>query len=84
MGLDSDEGKGSDDDDEEEEEEEQEQENQGYGRGHRPRRAFDPFGSQFARISFLGQHAVRLHPRSHGMGQPQPMGSCLAWSERFS
>ena len=42
---DEDEGKGSDDD-EEEEEEEQEQENQGYGRGHRPRRAFNPFGSQ--------------------------------------
>jgi hypothetical protein len=47
-GLDSDE-------DDEEEEEEQEQENHGYGRGHRPRRVFNPFGSQFTNGSHDGQ-----------------------------
>ena len=48
-------GLDSDDDDEEEEEEEQGQENNGYGRGHRPRRAFNPFGSQFTNGSHDSQ-----------------------------
>ena len=29
-----------------------EQENQGHGRGHRQRRAFNPFGSQFTNGSY--------------------------------
>jgi hypothetical protein len=88
MGLDSDEGKGSDDDDEEEEEEEQEQENQGYGRGHRPRRAFDPFGSQFTDGSHDSQDEQpgrgRGRGRDRGRGRGRGRGGATALGTHMS
>ena len=53
---DEDKGSNDDDDGDDDQQEEDEQENQGYGREHRPRRAFNPFGSQFTNGSHDSQH----------------------------
>jgi len=67
-----------------EEEEEQEQENQGYGRGHRVRRAFNPFGSQFTNGSHDSHDDQPRRGRCRGWGPgsrpgPGPGGRDGAW-----
>ena len=56
-----------DEDEEDEEEGKQDQENQGYGRGHRPRRAFFAFGSQFTN----GLHETQDGQPPPGRGKRQ-------------